>query len=287
MDAHIPYFPPNEYVEKISKISMDEDKKIQIRDRIYDLNQDHTIFNEEDKDVIKLTKILYDAEINYLDHYIGVLLKYLKINKIFDTTNIIITADHGEAFFEHNSIGHLRTLYDELLRIPLIMKLGDLNQQFKIINNQVELIDLSPTILELFQIASQKEFKGISLMQLIKGNAISDHPEFVISSVFQYYDNDKFCNNFTDNKRRFYLMISCRNPQWKLIYNDKLNLYEFYNLNEDPKEKKNLIDSQDQKIKDIIKPFKDKINQYIKRFKSEERIIKRVINKDFIKTLRL
>ncbi len=285
MDAHPPYFPPNEFVERVSNIKINDSKKMQIMDRLYDLNQDHTIFKEEDKEIIKLAQTLYNAEINYLDHYIGILFAYLKEIKIFNQTNIIITADHGEAFFEHKSFGHIRNLYDELLRIPLIMKLEELNQQNKLINIQVGLMDLSPTILELFNISMEEQFEGNSLMRLIKGNGSAEYPEFVISSVFQYYDNNKFCNNFTNNKRRFYLLVSCRTLHWKLLYNSKLDLYEFYDLYNDPKELKNLINYNYQKIEDIIKSFKDKLNPLIKIYKSEERIINKTINKDLIRAL--
>lgn len=64
----------------------------------------------------------YDGEIAYLDYHIGRLLEKLKVLGIYDESIIIITADHGESFGEHNLMDHGRALYEELLKIPLIIK---------------------------------------------------------------------------------------------------------------------------------------------------------------------
>ncbi|MGH9322289.1 MAG: sulfatase [Vicinamibacteria bacterium] len=65
----------------------------------------------------------YDAEIAYFDHHFGRLLTHLNELGLYNSSLIFFTADHGEEFFEHGAWGHGHTLYNELLRIPLIVKL--------------------------------------------------------------------------------------------------------------------------------------------------------------------
>ena len=78
-------------------------------------------------DDIKYLKALYDSEISFTDEYIGKLLDKLKELRLYDNTLIIFTADHGEGFLERGDywIGHTKTLYQELIHVPLIIKLPE------------------------------------------------------------------------------------------------------------------------------------------------------------------
>ena len=68
-------------------------------------------------------RCLYDAEIFYTDEYIGKLLEKVKELGLLDKTVIIITADHGEEFKERTRIGHEKTVYNEVLHVPLIVRI--------------------------------------------------------------------------------------------------------------------------------------------------------------------
>jgi arylsulfatase A-like enzyme len=65
---------------------------------------------------------LYDAEIAFVDQEVGRFLDELKKEGLYDGSLIILTGDHGEAFWEHGIWEHTRTLYEELSRVPLIIK---------------------------------------------------------------------------------------------------------------------------------------------------------------------
>ena len=67
-------------------------------------------------------KRLYDAEVAFADRELGRLFEALEDQGLYDDALIIITADHGEAFYEHDHWQHSQTLYDELTHIPLIVK---------------------------------------------------------------------------------------------------------------------------------------------------------------------
>ena len=64
----------------------------------------------------------YDAEIAYVDHHLGRLFDRLSEGRLFEASMIIVTADHGEAFNEHGCTGHGNTLYEEEIRVPLLIR---------------------------------------------------------------------------------------------------------------------------------------------------------------------
>ncbi|MHA1436484.1 MAG: sulfatase-like hydrolase/transferase [Promethearchaeota archaeon] len=278
MDPHGPYYPPSEYIAKISEEIILDSTKILINEIRKSTKHDPSIIKKIDKKYISFTNILYDAEINYTDHYIGVLFHYLKKLDLFNETNIIITADHGDAIFEHNTTGHQATLYDELLRIPLIIKLNNgTSHNNKIISAQVELLDIAPTILDLYNLPRENEFKGISLLPLLRGESNYKHSKYVLSSIL-HDNNDRLTfTNLTDFDFKF--LISCRTLEWKLIYDDQIKKTELYNLKEDPKELNDLSNIKDNKILEIKNKFMEKIKPIIREYNSEEQIIRKAVKR--------
>lgn len=162
---------------------------------------------------------LYDEEIVETDVWIGELLKKLRALYLEDKTLIIFTSDHGEEFYEHNNFEHGHTLYDELIRVPLIFKYPQILQD-KIIHRQVRLIDIMPTILELLNISRQYEIEGKSLMPLMK----SQDDKLEIPPAFSEY-----VLYFEERK-------SLRTDNFKLIFSPESEKMELYNIKKDPLE---------------------------------------------------
>ncbi|MHC4067251.1 MAG: sulfatase family protein, partial [Planctomycetota bacterium] len=106
----------------------------------------------------------YDGEIRCTDHYLGRLWALLRELDLWDQTAIILTADHGEQFFEHNYLGHKHDLYAESLHVPLIIKPPGQKQATRD-RRVVNLIDLYPTILELAGCETNSPHNGRSLFQ--------------------------------------------------------------------------------------------------------------------------
>jgi arylsulfatase A-like enzyme len=90
----------------------------------------------------------YDGEIAYGDQEFGRLLRELKRRGLYDDALIVFLADHGEEFRERGNLGHGRTLFDELLRVPLVVKYPGGRHAGRRVGRQVQLLDLVPTILE-------------------------------------------------------------------------------------------------------------------------------------------
>jgi arylsulfatase A-like enzyme len=93
-----------------------------------------------------LTK-LYDGEITYWDAEFGKLIDALKERGLYDELTIVVTADHGEEFNDHGGFWHGTTLYDEQVRVPLVVKLPQARRGGTVVRHWVQSIDLMPTVL--------------------------------------------------------------------------------------------------------------------------------------------
>ncbi len=121
---------------------------------------------------------LYDSEIAFTDRSIGKLLDGLDELGLGDDTLILLTADHGEEFLERKTIGHGGSLFNELIRVPLIVRYPDYRPtpahpralwpeegwRGSVLETPVALIDLFPTVLDYLGIAPQGPLAGRSFL---------------------------------------------------------------------------------------------------------------------------
>jgi arylsulfatase A-like enzyme len=103
----------------------------------------------------------YDSEIAYTDHHLGRLLDRLRELALLDSSMIIFTADHGEEFLDHGGLSHGPTLYQEVVKVPLLIKVPGVPPGE--IREPVSLLDLVPTVLDWLGLAST-ELEGRSLL---------------------------------------------------------------------------------------------------------------------------
>ncbi|HYP98473.1 MAG TPA: sulfatase-like hydrolase/transferase [Polyangiaceae bacterium] len=89
----------------------------------------------------------YDGEVAFVDHHVGRVLEALEKSLFYDRTAIIVTSDHGEAFAEHGMIRHGFELWEELVRVPLIVRVPGVNARH--VQARRSAIDLAPTIMDL------------------------------------------------------------------------------------------------------------------------------------------
>ena len=116
---------------------------------------------------------LYDGEIRYTDFVLGSLIGRLDRKGLLKNTLIIIISDHGEEFTEHGKFLH-RFLYRETLQVPLIFFYPGVLPAGKVVLNQVSLLDLLPTILDIAKIPRLPQAEGISLFPLISGKELQE-----------------------------------------------------------------------------------------------------------------
>jgi len=115
----------------------------------------------------------YDAEIRSMDRALGKLLSVLEESGLADSTLVVFTSDHGEEFGEHGWYGwHAHTLYDELLRVPLVVRFPDGLGAGHEISRQVRSLDIAPTVLEAVELAVPEQFGGTGLLRAIRGEKL-------------------------------------------------------------------------------------------------------------------
>ncbi len=114
---------------------------------------------------------LYDGEIGWTDTFLGKLRADLESWGIADDTILIITSDHGTEFFDHGHKGHRQTLFDEVVRVPLVLWAPGRVPEGSVVTHQTRSIDLGPTLLELANLAPPEGVLGRSLMPLVEGAA--------------------------------------------------------------------------------------------------------------------
>jgi len=110
----------------------------------------------------------YDAQIRSMDDAFGRLITHLRSTRRQDRTLIVFTSDHGEEFGEHGQIGrHSHALYDELLRVPLIVRMPGARFASTVVERQVRGIDILPTVLDVLGLQSLAQFEGSTLTGLL------------------------------------------------------------------------------------------------------------------------
>ncbi len=130
---------------------------------------------------------LYDGEIAFTDAQLGRLFAAMRERGIWDDTLVAVFADHGEEFQEHGSVHHIRTLYDEVLRVPLLLKpAGGRSPGMRaVVPERVRLLDVAPTLRELSGLRAPPTFRGESLVPLLhaRGRIATHSPARCVTTV--------------------------------------------------------------------------------------------------------
>ena len=231
LDTHDPYFHRDRnlarFVAPVEKMWLPKDIK--------------QMHSEEERSHLKA---LYADMIYYNDVHIGALIKKLKEMKVYDRTFFILTSDHGEAFGEHRVSSHGGVPYDELVRVPLIMKFpqGEFSGTRA---GLVQHIDVAPTILEWTGKAERVNlWQGKSLSPLIRTQ--QEVNDFVFADT-QLNRNLPRCLMLRDqthkyiemNPGKFAIRGSFRqtlSPLFRSVVKQRM----FFCVQEDPEEKVNL-----------------------------------------------
>ncbi len=191
----------------------------------------------------KLFRYAYDGEIAFADHCVGQLIDKLKSLGQYDNSLIIITGDHAELLGEHDEIGHSYFIYQNVLRVPLIVKPAGHSKPARITDN-TSLTDIMPTVLGQIGIEIPVSVQGIDLSDyfVLKKHTISDRFIFNESLTATKYGGNG--------------LLGIINDQWHYIQTTRP---ELYNRIEDPRQVNDLI-SQKPKLARILR---DQLSQVL------------------------
>lgn len=164
----------------------------------------------------------YDHEIRYVDTWIGQLLDSLRKRTDWNRTSVVLTSDHGEAFGEHGYKYHGFGLHEHQLRVPLMIRLPEVFH--RTVDVPVSLVDVVPTVLELLRITPDAALglRGRSLVPALRGSELTAAPIYAETPRGPY------------NPER----AAYQETPWKLLWDAEGDLYQLFNLADDPAEKR-------------------------------------------------
>lgn len=162
----------------------------------------------------------YRAEVEHTDRCVGALLTELKRRGLYDSSVIVLTSDHGEGLGEHGTFGHVVHLYDELLRVPLMIKLPSGNPGIPALERAreklVRLIDVAPTVLDAIGLPPLPDQTGASLLRP------DEAPRVLIAQTQRAEPGNR--------------IYCARDGKYKLIYYANDKRFEMFDLERDPGE---------------------------------------------------
>ena len=251
-NAHRPYLPPAPYRDRFRGDYQGS----------YPIQKFAPSQPQPSPDDLEFVISQYDGEIALVDDLLALLFKQLQRRGLMERTLVVILSDHGEEFYEHGSCDHIRTLYDELLRVPWIMFGPSIPA--KEIRTQVGTLDVLPTVLKIFGLENEAPMQGADRSALIwegdGGKTEADPPIY----------------SFTGKGLPPYHLASIQTSKWKLITNLRAGctnkkcphcqrseaepkLIELYDLQADPGERHDLAAAQPQVVARLYAQLEQRI----------------------------
>jgi arylsulfatase A-like enzyme len=245
-DPHIAYDPLPEYKTKFVSGYSGQLKSPFKPEKLAEFRARSGELDEADK---RFIMELYDAEVAAVDAELERFMAWIDDKGLFKSSLIVVTSDHGEEFWEHGSFEHGHSLFNEVIQVPLIIKLPGLLgavTKGRTVEEHVSLMDLLPTLADIMGWETPQNIDGISLYL---GWGIITFPEHkILSENLMYGLSDKVCLCVTN---------------YKIIINQNPRQVYVYDLQNDAKEKENLFKKRElpEKINDNIRQLFDYIEE--------------------------
>ena len=184
MDPHHPYDPPEPYRREFSAEDTVSEEDLRLLGMYEDYYLDKVLSDVGIQSERKLAGLsphgrqhvrsLYDGEVRYTDDEVARLIHAVREHD--PRTIIIVTADHGEEFWEHGSVGHGKTVYEELIHVPLVLSVPGLPAAR--VDQPVETIDVLPTLAALAGLDAGAGWQGRNLRDYLGGESSTTRPVY-------------------------------------------------------------------------------------------------------------
>jgi len=196
---------------------------------------------------------LYGEDVHYLDEQLGHLFAHLKQLGLYDNTEIIVTADHGEEFQEHGGWWHGTTLYQEEMHVPLIIKRAHEPEPGSVVSEITRSLDIAPTAMAAAGLTPAPAFMGRNLF----GPPPATPPPL-------YAEEDLEGN----------VLHGLREGPWKIIQANPGNPRglppaALYNLDEDPQERRNLAQADPSRTTQMLTALRQQETQIQERAETD------------------
>jgi arylsulfatase A-like enzyme len=212
-NSHVPYPIPPDFPRRFGPAQLD----FTIR------------FARFPKDKTPVVQDVYADSLAYVDAQIGRLIRFLKAAKKWDNTLFVLTGDHGQAFYEHGFAAHASAIYDEVMRVPLILRAPGLGAA--VVDRLAQHVDIAPTVIGLLGLPQHPSFQGIDLLATPPNQDRSVYMVAQTPDAYQY---------------------GIIRSGYKLIYDERQREHLLFDLRNDPAEKHNIAGFHPDLAKDLI-----------------------------------
>ena len=218
-------------------------------------------------------EVLYDAAVNWADANLGRAVRKLIDHRVWDDAIFVFLSDHGEELDEHGGWLHSQSVYEELVRVPLLIRFPGGKYGGRRVRTPVSLVDVMPTILDYIEQAELcNGCQGSSLMPLLdgpedEGVGTRRIPSLRLNKAF-YYRPIK--------QSRGDLNIVVRQDRWKGIWNEELNSMELYDLERDPDE---LVNAGSHHA-DLVQEFSQSARRWLANCEASAKLPNAIIDVD-------
>jgi len=219
IDAHGPNVPPEPFLSYYSK----QPRPGSTAGRLTPTDGPRVVQNTID---------MYDSEVNFLDREFGAFVAGLKQRGLYENSVIWFVSDHGEEFLDHGRGGHGTQLYDETVKVPMLLRLPGGEHSGMRVNTPVSLIDVTTTLLQLLGEEPGPELEGTDLIAMLDKNA---------RPLPLFFD----LNLISGPKQRLYVSRGVLLDRFKYLEEILPEPGRFlYDLQSDPGELVNLLDAE-------------------------------------------
>lgn len=211
-NSHLPYPIPPDFPRRFGPAKLD----FTIR------------FAHFPKDRVQVVKDVYADSLAYVDSQIARLFQSLKASDKWDNTLVVLTADHGQAFYEHGFASHASAIYDEVMKVPLIIRAPELEPGTD--PRLAQHVDIAPTLVGLLGLPQHPSFQGIDLFGAPPNPNRSAYMVAQTPDAYQY---------------------GVVRAGFKLIHDERRKEYFLFDLSTDPGEKTNLAADRPAVVKEL------------------------------------
>ncbi len=266
MEPHLPYWPPEPFIQKFAPY-FSQDR--QARDFLRQYNSqpyrwmaplEHPLTQLE----AQVLSDIYDAEVAYQDHLLGQVFQTLKQTHLEENTLVVVVADHGEGLGEHQFVGHAFVVYEELIRVPLLLRYPSVFPMGLRVSAPVSTRRLFHTVLDLALADTsvpaqpclsrrlQREIRKLSLRHTVT------HPDPEAETVLaEAFPPQILIRAMEQRQDQLLQAFACLTPR-RAIYQGSSKLIQvgeqqsLYDLNQDPAEAEDLLAGMRDMVNDLM-----------------------------------
>lgn len=271
-EPHLPFVAPIEFVQRYAPITEERRAAVNEAFQNYVDNRWHGGKDKEgkprdwQKDYAEIelaamnrlaaladdVRALYDVHVAWSDANLGRTIADLRQRGLWEDCLFVLLADHGEELGDHGGWLHCVSVYEELIRVPFMIKFPRAEFGGTRVPEPISLIDLAPTILDYLGAPDDAAgFRGKSLLPRLKNPAASQAaPEPMALAIRNSTPKDDHLHN----KRRGLTNLAVREGTWKGVWNVELNTFELYDLSSDPGEQRN-VSAEKPEVRDRLEKF--------------------------------